>query len=246
MNDVSGISADPSASYPRVVWKDWGGDFAAWVDDLLIREGQTFLEDVPAAAALTDESPLNEAYYLRHRIETVWRIWLTARTDALALAAMIGEDYESARSWSEYTAEEMDHDRMFLADLLVHGVTREEVVKTGPLQPTIEMVEYIEQGIREYGALPAVAYSLFVEWNSERFSRRAVQKAEMAFSERHVAGSKFHVGIDLEESHLPVMLGITERLVRSSGNRALLEKLLRDIARFFRAYFVKLHEETNT
>lgn len=244
MNSVA-FPADPIVPrYRRIAWPDWGGEFGGWVDTVLVEEGQRFLDETPGATLLGDDSPLHEAYYLRHRIETVWRIWLTARTDAIALTRMIDEDYESARSWAEYTAQELDHDRMFLSDLLAHGVTREQVVATGPFPATRAMVEDIEQAMAEWGSLPAVTYSLFVEWNSERFSARAVEKAEAAFSERHVAGSKSHVGVDLEESHLPMMLGIAGRLVERIGSRDPLEALLRRTAAHFRAYFEALHRAT--
>ena len=82
-----------------------------WFDDVMIEEGDRFLVEVPRASHLTDDSPLSADYYVRHRVETIWRIWLTARTDALALAHMVGEDYEAARLWANYIAEEIDHDR---------------------------------------------------------------------------------------------------------------------------------------
>jgi len=215
-----------------------------WVEDLLVAEGHRFLAEVPFAAHLTDASPLDKTYYLRHRIETVWRIWLTARTDAIALTHMLEEDYDAARLWAEYTVEELNHDRLFLRDLAEHGIGVDEVRRVGPFKATRSMVDYIEAQMRELGSLPAVAYSLFVEWNSEQFSPAAVAKAEAAFSECHVAGSKGHVGIDVAESHLPMIFDIARSLVDRRHSRQVLEFLLKDIAACFREYFIELYAAT--
>ena len=99
-------------------------DFACDLERLLVREGQRFLATVPYASHLTDPTAdLNEAYYLRHRVETIKRIRLTSKVDALALACLVDQDYDAARRWSQYVAEELGHDRLFLRDLMHHGYT---------------------------------------------------------------------------------------------------------------------------
>src|ERR1043165_3309807 len=97
------------------------------LEHVLTRNAALFVSTVPSASHLNDDTPLDPGYYLRHRIETVKRIRGTARTDALSLAKMVEEDYDAARLWSHYTAEELGHDVMFLDDLAMHGVTREAV-----------------------------------------------------------------------------------------------------------------------
>src|SRR5947209_3841623 len=68
-------------------------ELALELDALMDAEAVAFLASVPHGSHLTDDGPLDEAYYLRHRIETVKRIRITARTDAIALARMVEEDY---------------------------------------------------------------------------------------------------------------------------------------------------------
>ena len=235
-------STDNQDNYARKIWPEWGGPLADWVDGLLTNEGHRFLSEVQNASHLTDETPLNGDYYVRHRIETVWRIWMTSKIDSIALTSMISEDYDAARDWSEYVAEELDHDRLFLADLSSHGVTVDEVRRVGPFPATRELVQYLEDEMEQHGALPAVAYSLFVEWNSERFSKRAVDKAKEGFSEAHVKGSMLHIGIDIDENHLPVILVIAGCLIEQKQRKDLLERLLLDIAQYFRRYFTELNE----
>jgi hypothetical protein len=218
---------------------------AIWLDDLFVAEGHRFLSEVPWASHLTDEaSPLDEGYYTRHRIETVWRIWLTAKTDAIALAHMIEEDYDAARDWARYACEELDHDRLFLGDLVHHGLSVDQVRSIGPFPATLEMVRYIERNATPLGSLPALIYSLYVEWNSERFSRRAVAKASDRFSAVHVTGSFEHVGIDTEESHYWMLVTILFRLLGKQHSLDIVKQVVGEIAAYLRRYFVELYEET--
>jgi hypothetical protein len=211
------------------------------LNEVMEEEAGLFLDRVPGASHLTDDQPLNEAYYIRHRIETIKRIRLTARTDAIALSLMVEEDYEAARPWGRYVCEELEHDRLFLADLAVHGVTEAAVFNTPLFPATREMIGYLEDKIREFGSIAAVAYSLFVEWNSIRYSLPAVAKAATTFSAGHVAGSLSHAGIDEEENHYEVMVDIAHRLLQYQKSEEVLIRLVRDISELFRRYFDELY-----
>jgi hypothetical protein len=215
------------------------------LDKVMEEESEKFFKTVPHAAHLTDESgALDEGYYLRHRVETVKRIRLTAKTDALALAKMIDEDYEAAREWSEYTAEELSHDRLYLADLRKHGYTDAQVNAAELFPATSAMLRYLETSIDRVGSIAAVSYSVFVEWNSDRYSRKAVAKAETHFSPEFVKGSKAHVGIDDDLDHYALMVNVAHRLLARHGDETVLVDLIRQIASHFRNYFTQLHEST--
>ena len=115
------------------------------LDEVMDKEAELFLTTVPYARHLTDVSePLNERYYIRHRIETVKRIRMTSKTDALALAKMVQEDYESARHWSHYTAQELSHDILYLQDLRKHGCSPADVDAVDVFHSTEQMVRYLE------------------------------------------------------------------------------------------------------
>ena len=65
------------------------------IDNFMHNQMNRLFHSVPSANHLADyETILNQQYYIRHRVETVKRIWMTSQTDALALAAMIDEAYE--------------------------------------------------------------------------------------------------------------------------------------------------------
>jgi hypothetical protein len=219
-------------------------ELALCLDEVMEAEAAEFLARCPYASHLTDDRPLDAGYYVRHRIETIKRIRLTARTDAIALSRMLLEDYDAARLWARYICEELDHDTMFVADLERHGVASKQIDATPVFAATARMLDSIERSIDSSGSIAAVAYSIFVEWNSARYSRPAVLKAAAAFSAEHVAGSHSHLAIDEDEDHYDVMVDIAHRLLKGREPAAVLVPLLRTIAALFRDYFEELYRDT--
>ena len=215
------------------------------IDAQLTDDVGWILQYVPFAAHLTaDDEALHDAYYIRHRIETVKRIRLTAKTDALALASLIDIDYEAAREWNHYTAQEMNHDKLFIRDLEHHGYTEASILSVETFPATIQMVQYLNRSVQAVGALPAIAYSLFVEWNSERASAHVVARAEKSFSRLHVAGSKAHQKIDEDAQHYADILRLADRLLKQGSSADTLSIYLKDVALFFANYFMQLYQST--
>ncbi|NEO96077.1 MAG: hypothetical protein F6K56_40395 [Moorea sp. SIO3G5] len=215
------------------------------LDYILRQEVERILATVPYAGHLTDENhELDEEYYLRHRIETIKRIRMTSKTDALALAHMVDEDYEAARLWGRYTAQELNHDLLFMKDLRQHGYTDEMVAAIEPFPSTMAMIDYLKNQIESIGSLPALAYSIFTEWNSERASAKVVEKAEKKYSKSFVSGSKAHVVTDETQDHYKIMLDIAHTLLAKKGDEKILIMLLKDISVFMGDYFDELYEQT--
>ncbi|MEX4005323.1 hypothetical protein AB4Y38_41590 [Paraburkholderia sp. EG285A] len=215
------------------------------VDDLLVSEVEQILACVPYSAHLiSGDQELDEEYYVRHRIETIRRIRLTARIDALALARMIEEDYDSSRLWGRYTAEELNHDILFRNDLRYRGCSDETIDGIGPLQATRDLIAYLARRLDEIGSLAAVAYSLFVEWNSERVSALVVARAERRFSAQHLKGARRHLHIDRRAGHYPIILAIAQKLVVREEDERHLFTTLKDLACLFGEYFRELHDVT--
>jgi hypothetical protein len=212
------------------------------LEQTMVNECVLFASMVPRADHLSrSTAPLDQAYYLRHRVETVRRIWETARTDALALAVMIGEDYDAARLWADYLREEMNHDKLYLSDLARHGITAPMVAATPPFAATVRLLATLERRIAEFGSLPAVAYSVFVEWNSKQASPAATERAEAAFGAAFVKGAKAHIAIDEREQHDDMMLDVAKAVLTARHYpEDLLTMLLAEFGALFRDYFVEL------
>ncbi|BBB96564.1 hypothetical protein DXU06_27815 [Bradyrhizobium elkanii] len=212
------------------------------IDQIMVAECLLFANSVPRADHLSGPTtPLDRTYYLRHRIETVRRIWETARTDALALSVMVREDYEAARYWAEYLREEMNHDKLYLGDLGRHGISRDLVSTTPPFASTLDLIATLERRIMEFGSLPAVAYSVFVEWNSRHASPLAAARAAEAFGQNCVNGARAHIAIDERDHHDEMMLAVATRVMGARNySTGLLATLLSEVGALLRAYFVEL------
>lgn len=212
------------------------------IDRIMVNECILFANCVPRADHLSrSKAPLDLAYYLRHRIETVRRIWETARTDAIALGVMIREDYDAARLWAEYLREEMNHDKLYLSDLAKHGITAEMVAATRPFASTEQLIATLERRIMQLGSLPAVAYSVFVEWNSKHAAPLAAERAAAAFGPNCVKGAKAHIAIDERDQHDDMMLEVARAVVTARNYSIdLLAALLAEYGALFRAYFAEL------
>ncbi len=221
-------------------------DFRQTIDRLCQGEVERFISTVPYAKHLTEPNGdgLNADYYIRHRIETVKRIRLTAKTDASALAILTGKNYQLARRWSAYAAEELKHDRMFVTDLRTHGIEESLIDGIEPFFSTQLLVGYLHFELDRIGPLAAVAYSVFVEWNSTRYSATVVENAARQFSEKHVKGSRHHIGIDTEEDHAADMVRLAYDLLSNSRDDEEFYRCLKNFAQLFREYFRELYEET--
>jgi len=219
--------------------------FVELVDVFMQAETKRLFDRVPSATHLADSGVLlDERYYLRHRIETVKRIWLTSQTDALALAAMVEEDYEAARWWSKYIYQELNHDILYVKDLEKHGLTLEEIALTPVYPATTAMVSFIRNSIPLIGSIAAVAYSVWVEWNSDKTSELVVTRARKKFSPNHVKGASAHVGIDINEDHYAIMVKIVYQLIqRNAGDELSFFDMLRNLTNFVADYFIELQEE---
>jgi hypothetical protein len=213
------------------------------LEALFLEETVRFVTETPMSDHLLSGTgaSLDHSYYLRHRIETVYRIRSTSRTDALALACMVVQDYDAARAWAKYLEHEINHDRLYLRDLAEHGINESTVLQTPAFPSTVALLNALDLWISIYGGLPAVAYSLFVEWNSARASHGAVERAERAFTERHVRGAKAHIGFDEREDHYQMMVDIAFRLCSRDETTPLLFEMLRLIAHLFRMYYCELY-----
>ncbi|ALP68776.1 hypothetical protein AN416_38785 (plasmid) [Paraburkholderia caribensis] len=217
--------------------------FQKAVEETLMEEVLRFFSEVPRAGQLVDPAlEFDTGYYLAHRIETIHRIRMTAHTDALALAKMINEDYDLACRWGDYIVEEMKHDRLFLEDIAMHGYSTQEIIESDPLPSTLALIEYLVDRIKTLGSLPAVAYSIFVEWNSARTSRAAVQRAASVFGEQYVRGANAHQEIDERENHYEEMILIAHRLTLQRGGVTLVIQLLREITSLLQSTFKELDQ----
>lgn len=206
----------------------------------LEHERRVFLASTRMADHLSSGQPIHPWYLRRHRIETVHRIRLTARTDALSLARLIDENYDAAREWARYVCEELSHDRMFVADLKRLGVSERDIGQTPPFQSTRRLLAWIDASIKSDGALAAIAYSLVVEWNSDRTSPSVLRAVSSQFGAHVAVGLRVHVQTDVREDHYVLMLRLAAALCRTEARAVRLIAMISDVSGLLREYFDEL------
>lgn len=213
------------------------------IDSIMKKQNQLFRSEVPYAGHLTggDGLELNTDYYLQYRIDDVLKIWGTALTDSMAFTQIIAINYEAARVWGEYTVEEMGHDRLFLADLEKHGITREDIKSRPILKSTQNILNYLKKNIVEVGPSAALIYSIYLEWNSEMDAAKTVELASKKFGPKFVKGSKAHLHIDEKDDHLEMVIKVLNA-VTDDSSEVLITRLLEDYGRLFREYYTELYE----
>src|SRR5690606_1145176 len=102
--------------------------FSEAIDYVLQDEGRITAAVVPGLFQYrAGEQPLEARFRTRHRIEAVRRLWATADVHALALAAMLCEDYDAARMWSDYLATEIKLDKLILQEAAQYEVDDDRV-----------------------------------------------------------------------------------------------------------------------
>jgi hypothetical protein len=127
-------------------------------------------------------------------------------------------------------------------DIRAHGLTEEAVLSVPPFPATDLLLRILAWRIAELGSLPAVAYSIFVEWNSSIASRSVVERAGSTLSDDHVKGARAHAAIDEKDAHYDVMLDIACSVMQARGYpMPVLEALIHEISAVFRFYFYELH-----
>lgn len=217
--------------------------FSEAIDYVLQDEGRVTSALVPGVFQLgAGDQPLVERYRTRHQIEAVRRIWATADTHAIALIAMLREDYDSARLWAEYIAAEINLDKLVLEQPAQAGVDEARVRATPPLRSTVGMIEVMMRNIQSMGSLPSVAYAVIVEWNWARTGAVSAERAREPQGLEFIKAVASHPDFQARKNHSAQVIDVAHRLAsRRPDGIPLFLTLLRHTSAFFRAYFGELY-----
>lgn len=189
------------------------------IDTVLQDEARVTTALVPELAQPGDQA------LQRLQIEAARRIWATADINAMALVAMLGEDYEAARKWAAYLESAMNRDKKLLEQL---GVDASQVRATAPLRATVAMIETTARSIYGNGSLPAVAYAVFIEWRDNQ-SKEIASLLESG------------IGKAKNDDHQGKVLDLAHRLIaRRPDGLPLFVAQLRQTSAFMRAGFAEV------
>lgn len=187
---------------------------------------------------------IDKNYYKRHLIETVLRIDLNNEVDAYSLYKLGYSDSFLSQKLSEYLAEEIGHDSLFLHDLKKQGVDKEEVEKTSPFFSTQLLIGFLYYSIKQDGALPTMVWNWFVEWYSDTYNMTITKKAAEEFGNDNIQGSLKHLSVDEEEDHVGLMYSTVEHAMKTEEDGIKAQEYLKKFVELVGMYFQELFNTT--
>jgi len=216
--------------------------FRTEVDQFLDSLIQRFYDEVPFVKQMLTTSGLNLDYYKRHNIETVLRIRKKRTVDALAIGYFTKADPAMAKAWSEYTAEEMLHDALFLRDLQHVGVPAATVYATEPLLATKLLMGYLLYDIEYEGRPLALISSVyFIEYTTTRTQPQWLDNVERILGKEAVVGARAHVGTDVDGDHAGFVWKVLASLIKEPADERRVRDHMLNVYRLYVGYFTELY-----
>ena len=208
------------------------------LDGLIAR----FYQSVPSARHQVSGEPIDLAYYKRHNIETILRLRMKRRIDALTIHYFTKHNPALAKVWADYTSDEMLHDRMFAKDLEAVGVAREEIYAKEPLLATKLLQGYFYYGLEhEEKPFASLASSYFIEYTTAKTQPAWIDNLEKLLGAEKVKGQRAHLGHDLEDHHIDFVWNVLATFVNTPEDEAKLLEHIDNIYHLFCMYFAELH-----
>lgn len=214
------------------------------IDGLLDELIQRFYSTVQGARLLLDSDVIDRDYYIRHTIETILRIRLARMADARLILLFTKQDPLTARKWAEYAADEMLHDRLFLADLNRLGVAAEDVYGTAPLLSTRLLQGYLYYSIEHESPVGLLSKAYFLEYVSAATQPLWINNIANVLGSGAARGALAHVDLDRREEHSSFVWESLYAQLTAVNDEKYLIQCVHLYAALFSAYFDELYERT--
>lgn len=198
---------------------------------------------VPYAQHFEGET-IHKSYYIRHLMETIWRIRLLRVSDARALSEIAKLSPKAAQIWANYEMEEMIHDELFLQDLEKQGVSKEEVLNTEPYLSTKLLTGYFFYLLEHEGPLGIVAYSYLVEYVNVRLDAQKLSKMEKNLGKDMIKGQLMHAHTDEHDDHPGEVWQVIRYLINSEEDIEKLYRYLDECQDILAMYFNEIYQDT--
>lgn len=213
------------------------------VDAYLNQKIEHWNNTVPYAQHF-EEKEINQAYYIRHLVETVWRIRLMRIIGAKALVSITQKVPVAAQIWANYEMEEMIHDELFLQDLKKQGVSKEAVLKIGPYLSTKLLSGYFSYLIDHEGPLGVIAYSYLVEHVNVKLEAKKLSAMKLSLGEAAIGGQLAHAHTDIQEDHPGEVWQVIRGLIFNQDDIDRLYRYLDECQYLLAMYFNELYDDT--
>jgi hypothetical protein len=190
-----------------------------------------------------EEQTIHKKYYVRHLIETIWRIRLLRISESKALAEIAKINPYAAQIWANYEREEMIHDELFAQDLLAQNISRDVIIKTEPYLSTKLLTGFFLYLLEHEGPLGVVAYSYLVEYVNVKLEPKKISAMKSSLGEKSIRGQISHSHTDMNDDHPGEVWQVIRHLIRNENDIKNLYRYLQEMQEILAMYFKEIYED---
>ncbi|MBH8563564.1 hypothetical protein I8748_15435 [Nostoc sp. CENA67] len=212
------------------------------IDKFIDLQIEKWQQTVPFASHFEGEL-INQRYYQRHLIETVWRIRLLRVVESKAIAEIAKQSPEAAQIWANYEMEEMLHDELFIQDLEKAGVSREQLLNTEPYLSTKLLVGFFSYLLDHEGPLGVLAYSYLVEYVNVKMEPKKIDAMTKSLGADQIGGQIAHSYTDTNDDHPGEVWNAIRYIIKNEQDIANLKKYLQEQQDILAMYFREIYAD---
>lgn len=198
---------------------------------------------VPFASHFTDKS-IHEAYYRRTLIEHVWRIRLSRVSQSKAIYKIAQVSPKAAQDYAEYQAEEMIHDKLYIADCEAAGISLQEIYDTEPYLSTRLFEGFFYFALEHESPLAPVVSNYLVEYTQAKLQPAIVASLQESLGKDKVKGQAAHLQVDTTDDHSMEMWKILSQLIFSEEDFRKVFKYIDDVQEILAMFFREIYNDT--
>lgn len=231
-------------THPKPYFSDAEGlKKKAELDSYLDQKMAEWKATVPFASHFTDED-INRAYYRRTLIEHVWRIRLSRVSQSKAIYKIAQVSPRAAQDYAVYQANEMVHDKLFIADCEAAGITLDEIYATEPYLSTRLFEGFFYFVLEHESPIAPIVSNYLVEYTQAKLQPAIVKSLQDTLGKDKVKGQAAHLQFDTTEDHSMEMWKILSQMIFSEEDFRSVFKYIDDVQEILAMFFREIYEDT--
>lgn len=215
------------------------------VDSYIDKKIAQWNDTVPFATHL-EEKNIHREYYIRHLIETIWRIRLLRVSESKALSEIAKIHPVAAQIWANYESEEMTHDELFAQDLYSQNVSKETILATEPYLSTKLLTGFFSYLLDHEGPLGVVVYSYLVEYVNVKLEPQKIVALKSTLGEKNIRGQISHSHTDMNDDHPGEVWQVVRYLIRSEQDIKNVYRYIDEMQKILSMYFHEVYNDKVT
>jgi hypothetical protein len=162
--------------------------------------------------------------------------------DALVIHYFTKHDLRQAKSWAQYTEDEMLHGQMFAKDMeRLFGLALDDIYQYEPLLATKLLNGYFYYTLEHEGPMAALTSAYFLEYTTRMTQPKWLDNLASIFGEENIKGARAHVNHDIKEDHNDFVWSVLTSTIKNDEDIKRFNSHLENIFGLFAAYFTEIY-----